>query len=131
MSFTEGALLEPLSVLMHGLERSPLQLGEAIIICGAGSIGLVALAAARASGAHPIVITDVDERRLKFTAGFVPECRTVLVQPGKGPQEIAAVIHDTLSEAGGDPPRVVYECTRIESSITTAIHSARTGDDGY
>ena len=59
MSYVQGALLEPLSVVLHGLSRVKLAIGHAVMICGAGPITLIALAAARASGAHPIVITDL------------------------------------------------------------------------
>jgi L-iditol 2-dehydrogenase len=122
MSFTEGALLEPLSVVLHGVERAPLRLGQPALICGAGPIGLIALAAAKASGAFPLVITDVEAARLAFAKLFVPECETFLV-PMKGlPEEHAAGIRtlfvDTL---GSEEPAVVYECTGVQSSIHTAM----------
>ncbi|KAK2751047.1 L-arabinitol 4-dehydrogenase [Myotisia sp. PD_48] len=63
MSFEEGALLEPLSVALAALERSGLSLGDPVLIAGAGPIGLVTLLCARAAGATPIVITDIDETR--------------------------------------------------------------------
>lgn len=66
MSFEEGALLEPLSVALAGIERAGLRLGDSLVICGAGPIGLVSLLAAHAAGAAPIVITDLDEARLEM-----------------------------------------------------------------
>lgn len=65
-SFSDGGLLRPLSVVLLAFERSPVIIGEPKVICGAGPIGLIALAVAKASGAFPIIITDVDENRLKF-----------------------------------------------------------------
>ncbi|KAJ9668653.1 hypothetical protein H2201_001295 [Coniosporium apollinis] len=79
VSFAEGALLEPLSVVMHGISSTRLGLGRAALICGAGPIGLIALAAARASGAHPLVITDLEPCRLAFAKEFVPSCMTYQV----------------------------------------------------
>jgi L-iditol 2-dehydrogenase len=38
LSFSDGALLEPLSVVLHGFERSPIKLGESTVILGAGPI---------------------------------------------------------------------------------------------
>lgn len=64
---------------MHGIERAGLSLGRGVVICGAGPIGLIALAAARASGAHPICITDVEPGRLEFARKYVPGCQTYLV----------------------------------------------------
>ena len=79
MSFEEGALLEPLSVALAGIERSNLRLGDPLVICGAGPIGMVSLLAAHAAGAAPVVITDVDENRLAMARKLVPRVRTVLV----------------------------------------------------
>lgn len=125
LTFADGALLEPLSVVLHGLERSPIRLGESAVICGAGPIGLIALATARLSGAFPIVITDVDAGRLKFAETFVPGCKTVQIQTDKTPEEMAAIINDTISAALGDQPRVVYECTGVQSSVVTAAYIPR------
>ncbi|KAM0713598.1 hypothetical protein Q7P37_010560 [Cladosporium fusiforme] len=72
MSFEEGALLEPLSVALAGIERAGLRLGDSLVICGAGPIGLVSLLAAHAAGAAPIVITDLDESRLEMAKRLVP-----------------------------------------------------------
>lgn len=89
MSFEEGALLEPLSVALAGIERAGLRLGDSLVICGAGPIGLVSLLAAHAAGAAPIVITDLDEARLEMARRLVPRVRTVRVEGGMGPEEVA------------------------------------------
>lgn len=68
LTYSEGALLEPLSVILHGINGANVRLGRPALVCGAGPIGLVALAAARSSGAHPLVITDIDASRLKFAS---------------------------------------------------------------
>lgn len=68
LTYSEGALLEPLSVILHGIHGANVRLGRPVLVCGAGPIGLVALAAARASGAHPLVITDINADRLKFAS---------------------------------------------------------------
>ena len=64
---------------MHGIKSAGLSLGRGALVCGAGPIGLIALAAARASGAHPLVITDLEPRRLSFAKDFVPSCMTYQV----------------------------------------------------
>lgn len=57
VSFEEGALLEPLSVGVHACRRAGVRLGQTVLICGAGPIGLVNLLTARAMGASVIAIT--------------------------------------------------------------------------
>lgn len=125
LSYSDGALLEPLSVVLHGFERSPIKLGESTVICGAGPIGMCALAVAKASGACPIVVTDLDAGRLKFARQFVPGCVTVQIDTKQKPEEMANAIKYALAEAGGVEPRVVYECTGVQSSIVTACFLPR------
>jgi NADPH:quinone reductase-like Zn-dependent oxidoreductase len=102
-----------------------LRLGETTVICGAGPIGLIALAVAKASGAVPLIVTDVDAHRLEFAKTFVPSCETVLVPLESKPEEIAASILDTVRSLGAEQPRVVYECTGVQSSVITAAFLPR------
>lgn len=51
-----GALAEPLAVSVHGLRKVRLMGHETVVIVGAGSIGLATVLAAKACGAHTIVI---------------------------------------------------------------------------
>ncbi|KDQ61455.1 hypothetical protein JAAARDRAFT_30893 [Jaapia argillacea MUCL 33604] len=128
MSFEDGALLEPLSVALAAVERANVRLGDVTLICGAGPIGLVTLLCAKAAGAEPIVITDIDQGRLDFAKKLVADqpgtVKTFLVGRGKTEEELGAAI---VSEFGGLEPDVALECTGVESSIASAIHAVRFG----
>ncbi len=52
-----GALCEPLAVCVHGLRLVELRFGERVAVLGAGTIGLMALTAARAMGATWVGVT--------------------------------------------------------------------------
>lgn len=134
LTYQEGALLEPLSVILHGIKGANVKLGQPTLVCGAGPIGLVALAAARASGAHPLVITDVNAERLAFAKSFVPRCETYQIKPKLSAQETAAEIRQLFN--GGEAeqehdeykmPASVMECTGVESSVCTACYCVRRG----
>jgi L-iditol 2-dehydrogenase len=75
MSYEEGALLEPLSVGIWGCKRANLQAGDDVLVTGAGPVGLLAAAAARAFGAGSVTITDLSDFRLGVARdmGFVAE----------------------------------------------------------
>lgn len=118
MSFEEGALLEPLSVALAGIERSGLRLGDNLVICGAGPIGMVTLLAAHAAGAGPIVITDLDENRLAMAKNLVPRVRTVQIQKADDAQQSAERVKSAL----GAEAKLVIECTGVQSSIHTGIY---------
>ncbi|EEY20436.1 sorbitol dehydrogenase [Verticillium alfalfae VaMs.102] len=130
ISYAQGALLEPLSVVLHGIRTAGLELGTGAVICGAGPIGLIALAAARASGAHPLVITDIEPLRLAFAKELVPECLTYRVDPSLGAEGNGKAIRALFgTETAGEyvAPRTVLECTGVESSVCAAAFAVRRG----
>lgn len=129
MSYAQGALLEPLSVVLHGLSRVKLSIGRGAMICGAGPIGLIALAAARASGAHPLVITDREPKRLAFAKKFVPSCQVFQVNTTLSAESNAALIRAIFGPTEYEAPATILECTGVESSVVTAAHVVRTGGD--
>ncbi|GKT84308.1 sorbitol dehydrogenase [Colletotrichum tofieldiae] len=127
ISYAEGALLEPLSVGMHGIRTAGLSLGVGAVVCGAGPIGLVTLAAARASGAHPLVITDIEPSRLAFAKTLVPSVITYKIDPALGNEGNGKAIRKLFGDDEYSAPRTVLECTGVESSICTAAFTARRG----
>ncbi|KAH7127475.1 sorbitol dehydrogenase [Dactylonectria macrodidyma] len=98
MSYEEGSLLEPLSVALAGIERSGVRLGDPMLICGAGPIGIVTLLAASAAGANPIAITGINETRLAFAKSLVPRANAILVLPEKKPAEAAKDVKQTFGQ---------------------------------
>ncbi len=132
MSFENGALLEPLSVALAGIDRAGVRLGDPVLVAGAGPIGLVSLLCVLSRWCvAPIVITDIDEGRLAF-AELVPDMRTYKVQIGKNAEENAAGILAALNDGDADSadairPRIAVECTGVESSVASAIWSVKFG----
>ena len=57
VDFEVGALVEPLAVSVHGLRQVGLSFGERVAVLGSGTIGLMALVAARAMGASDVFVT--------------------------------------------------------------------------
>ena len=115
---------------MHGINSAGLSLGRGAVVCGAGPIGLIALAAARASGAHPIVITDLEPKRLAFAKNFVPSVLTYQVDRNLDAESNSKQIRELFNfEHVGEygAPEVVLECTGVESSVVTAAYTARRG----
>ncbi len=75
MTFEEAALLEPLSVGIWGCKRASLVAGDDVLVTGAGPVGLVSAAAARAFGARTVTVTDISDFRLSLarSMGFGTE----------------------------------------------------------
>lgn len=114
-------------MILHGIAVANVKLGRPTLICGAGPIGLVALAAARASGAYPLVITDVVTERLEFAKKFVPSCQTYQINTKLSAEETAREIRKLYGEDEYSMPASVIECTGVESSVCTACYSVRRG----
>ena len=64
VSTKEGALIEPLSVGFHAANQGNVQVGDSVVILGAGCIGLVTLLACKARGAGKIIVSDLVDARL-------------------------------------------------------------------
>ncbi|KAI2620009.1 GroES-like protein [Hypoxylon sp. NC1633] len=78
VSFEAAALLEPLSVAIHAVNRASPAPGSTALVIGAGTVGLLTAAMARQSGCTSVTITDVDAGRVDHavkkgfaTHGFV------------------------------------------------------------
>ncbi len=125
MSYAQGALVEPVSVGYHGVERADLILGHGVMIAGAGPIGLVTLLLVKAAGCTPIVITDLSEGRLKFAKKLVPDVLTYQINPKLTPQENAKQIRSLFGTTEHSAPSRVLECTGVESSVITAAYVIR------
>ena len=115
----QAALVEPLSTPVHavrlagdgerGLE------GKTVAILGAGTIGLLVLAAARHRGARIVVMTDVleakRERALRLGADAVVDAA-------------AEDVVDQVRAALGESADVVFDCVAIQSTMDQAIAMA-------
>jgi L-iditol 2-dehydrogenase len=123
MSYEDGACLEPLSVSLAAVERSGLRLGDPALICGAGPIGLISLLCARAAGACPIVITDIDDGRLAFAKKLVPSVITFKAERLEAEEQAKKIV----AAFGGIEPAVTLECTGVESSIAAAVWASKFG----
>lgn len=124
LTFEDGAMLEPLSVALAGMDRANVRLGDPVVVCGAGPIGLVTLLCCRAAGAAPIVITDIDAGRLAFAKDLVPSVLTHKVEFSHTPADFRSSI---LSLMEGVEPAIAMECTGVESSIAGAIEAVKFG----
>lgn len=121
VSFEEGALLEPLSVGVHATNRAGVGLGNTVLVCGAGPIGLVNILTAKAKGASLICVTDIDESRLKVAKEIGADF-AIKVTSGD-PQVVA----QEIEKAVGDKVDITIECSGAAKSIQTAVYATKSG----
>ncbi|XP_003471889.1 sorbitol dehydrogenase isoform X2 [Cavia porcellus] len=121
VTFEEGALIEPLSVGIHACRRGGVSLGNKVLVCGAGPVGLVTLIVAKAMGAATVVVTDLSASRLSKAKEVGADL--VLQVSQESAQEIASKVEGLL----GGKPEVTIECTGAESAIQAGIYATRSG----
>ena len=123
MTLEEGALIEPLSVGVHIVKQGQVRPGDSVVIFGAGPVGLLCCAVARAFGANKVIAVDIQPARLDFakkycaTAGYLPEQVSAA-------ENAARLVQDNDLGHGAD---VVIDASGAEASVQTGIHVLRTG----
>ncbi|KAH9492945.1 hypothetical protein Btru_023899 [Bulinus truncatus] len=121
VSFEEAALLEPLSVGVHATNRAGVGLGNTVLVCGAGPIGLVNILTAKAKGASTVCVTDIDESRLNKAKEIGADY--ILKVTNSDPLKVAEAIESLM----GDKPDITIECSGAAKSIQTAIYATKSG----
>lgn len=66
VSYAAGSLFEPLAVAYRSVEHAGELAGKTVLIVGAGTIGLLALACVRMKGADRIFMSDLSDHRLRI-----------------------------------------------------------------
>ena len=122
LSFSEGALVEPLSCVVYGVRRSNIQPGEKVLIFGAGPIGLLLLSLFNVSGASQVVAVDVSEKKLNLAKKLGAQ-EVVLAdgREGKRLRKIAPRGFEVVVDATGIPQVMEKEIEFVESDGTFLI----------
>jgi 2-desacetyl-2-hydroxyethyl bacteriochlorophyllide A dehydrogenase len=115
MTWENAAMIEPLSISLHGVHRTKVTGGEFVAVIGAGPIGMLAALVCNAYGAKPIIIDVVDER-LEFAK---KQGIKYTINPMK--QDSIEVVKEL---SGGDMAPVVLECSGSQSGINNALELA-------
>jgi L-iditol 2-dehydrogenase len=66
VSFEQAAMVEPISVAVHAVNRTPISLGDTAVVVGAGMVGLLVVQALRAAGCGKIIAVDLEPQKLKL-----------------------------------------------------------------
>ena len=73
MDAAEGALLEPLGIGLHTVDLARLKAGQTVAVLGAGPIGLLTAASARANGATAVFMTEPLAARRRFARDYLAD----------------------------------------------------------
>lgn len=116
--FEQAAMVEPLSIAVHAVNRSPLRLGDRAAVVGCGAIGLLLVQTLRAAGCSQIIAVDVDERKLDMARGMGA---THAVRSGGDAAE------QVRGLTGGRGADVTFEAVGLPATFTAAVDMTRRG----
>jgi L-iditol 2-dehydrogenase len=121
LSFPEAAMLEAVSVALHGVRVAEMKGDETVLVIGAGMIGLLLLQSARSRSVDSmqVFVSDVDPTRLKLASGMGAE-ETLLAS---GPD----LTKEIMKRTEGRGVDVVLEAVGRDETIATAIDCVRKG----
>lgn len=111
------ALVEPLSVGFHAVDRGRIAQGDTVVVLGCGMIGMGAVIAAVARGARVIAVDYGDKTRTALRYGAAAG-----LDPTAG--DVAARVAELT---GGDGADVVIEAVGLPATFTQAIDLASYG----
>jgi threonine dehydrogenase-like Zn-dependent dehydrogenase len=121
LSFEELALIEPLAIGAHSIQRARIKKDEFVLVTGGGPIGLGIMEFAGIAGGH-VIAADINQQRLSF-------CKENL-----GVKHIINAVSENVGErlkeiTSGDMPGVVIDATgnlkAINSAFQYMAHGAR------
>jgi threonine dehydrogenase-like Zn-dependent dehydrogenase len=66
LPFEHAAMIEPVSVAVHAVDRLRVKPSERAVVVGSGMIGLFVIQALRVAGCREVIAIDLDDQRLKI-----------------------------------------------------------------
>jgi L-iditol 2-dehydrogenase len=113
-------MVEPDTVVVHGINKAEIEIGDTVTILGAGPIGLLMTQMAKARGAY-VMVVEKSELRLK-------EAKRKGADIVINPDEVDNVIKAVRSKAnGGRGPDRVIEAVGLPETWEIAVEMARKG----
>ncbi len=119
VSFVEGAMVEPLSIAVHAVSLTPINVGDTAVVIGAGVIGLLTLQVLIASGCSRVFVADLDEDRLKLALELGAE-ETF----NSGSVNLPEKLRSRTNERGVD---CAIDAVGLSATVNTAIFTLKKG----
>ena len=117
VSWEAGAMVEPLAVGLHAVEAAHLKPGDAVLIVGAGPVGLSVALWCRQFGARHVIVSDLAPERLALAT----RCGAT-----DGIDARNENVVERFKRLSGTRPDVVFDCVGVPGSQQLAMDYAPT-----
>jgi len=118
VGFPQATMVEALSVVVHAVRRTPVELNDSAVVVGAGTIGLLAVQVLKAFGCSPVIAADIDEGRLEWARRLGADA---LIDSGN--TEVGVEVRKHAAR-GVD---VAVEAVGVAASLQDAVAALRRG----
>ncbi|MFL6448938.1 MAG: zinc-binding dehydrogenase [Bryobacteraceae bacterium] len=112
-----------LTTVLHGVEHTPIELGDVVVIQGAGPVGLAAVAVAIQSGASKVIVIGAPRERLALAREFGAHAVVSILDV----PHIEERRHLVLKETGPHGADVVLECVGRPEAVPEGWDLCRDG----
>ncbi len=119
LSFEKAAMVEPVSIAVHAVSRSPVTLNDTAVVVGVGMIGLFIVQILRLSGCGQIIAVDLDHAKFDLARQFGATHCLSADRP-----DLIAQITALTDGRGAD---VSFEAVGIGPTVKTAVDALRKG----
>ncbi len=121
IGYDEGAMVEPLAVAVHSLNKAGDLNNKNILVLGAGPVGNLVAQAAKGKGAARVMITDISNYRLELARRCnIDYCINTMAQEPDS---------SVLAVFGPERSDLILECVGAQTTIEQAVRNARKGTD--
>jgi (R,R)-butanediol dehydrogenase/meso-butanediol dehydrogenase/diacetyl reductase len=117
-----GALLEPLAVGLHALDRGGARPGERLAVIGYGPIGACTALVARAIGLEPLVVEPHPGRRARAAAEGL-----ATLEPVGEPREVAKAVRGIAARGAESGAELVVDCSGAAPALEAALEMTTRG----
>jgi L-iditol 2-dehydrogenase len=119
LPYHHAAMVEPVSVAVHAVDRTPIKLGDCAVVVGSGMIGLLVIQTLRIAGCGRIIAVDLDDRRLELACQLGAD-------EGLNSRNVD-VVAEVQKRTGGQGADIAMEVVGNTPAVRTAIQSVRKG----
>ncbi len=119
LAFEKAAMVEPVSIAVHAVERAGIHLGDNVVVIGCGIIGLLTIQAARLAGAGQVIAVDLVDYKLE-------EARRLGADHAINPKKTDAV-EAIRALTAGEGADVSLEAVGFAPTVDLAVRCVRKG----
>ena len=119
LAFEHAALVEPFAIALHAIRRAPPTLNDAVVVVGAGMIGLALVQALSQTGGGRLIVVDVAGDRLALAA----KCGATNIINSSTGDALAAILDLTR----GLGAALALEAVGVSATVDLTLRCLRKG----